>query len=240
MEMNMKVPISKRLLACVAQVPEGARVADIGTDHGYLSIELLKSGRASFAHASDLRQQPLMKAVENAQKFGVAEKMRFSQADGLTAIDPDEVDTIVCAGMGGDLIARILQACPWTCDPKYTLILQPQSSGNDLRRQLAQMGFGIEKEALVEDGGFLYQVICARYGIPMELTPGQEYISPVLLASGDPLLPAYFERILQSLETAVAGISKAAAPSPRLAYYQTALDQVREMRDNYDHSTDGT
>ena len=236
----MKIPISKRLLACAVRVPVGARVADIGTDHGYLAIELLKSGRAVFAHASDLREQPLQKAVENARKFGVAEKMRFSQADGLEAIDPDAVDTIICAGMGGDLIARILEGAPWTKNPKYNLILQPQSSGNDLRRQLAQMGFGIEGETLVEDGAFLYQVICARYGIPMELTPGQEYISPVLLASGDPLLLPYFERILQSLETAVAGISKAALPSPRLAYYQTALEEVREMRDNYDYSTSGS
>ena len=233
----MKLPISKRLLACVAQVPQGARVADIGTDHGYLSIELLLRGRAVFAHASDLREQPLQKAMENAAKFSVADKMRFSRADGLAAIDPREVDTIVCAGMGGDLIARILKACPWVHDPRYHLILQPQSSGNDLRRQLAEMGFGIEKETLVEDGAFLYQVISARYGIPMELTPGQEYLSPILLQSDHPLLPAYFERILQSLETAVEGISKAAVPSPRLAYYKTALDQVREMRDHYDHST---
>lgn len=234
----MKLPISKRLLACAARVPMGARVADIGTDHGYLSIELLQSGRAIFAHASDLREQPLNKAKENACKFGVAEQMRFSQADGLRAIDPAEVDTILCAGMGGDLIARILEACPWVKDPRYNLILQPQSSGNDLRRQLGIMGFGIEAESLVEDGAFLYQVICARYGIPMELTPGQQYISPVLLESKDPLLPAYFDRILHSLETAVAGISRAAAPSPRLTYYQTALEQVREMRDNYDYSAD--
>ncbi|MBR6825380.1 MAG: SAM-dependent methyltransferase [Oscillospiraceae bacterium] len=234
----MKLPISKRLLACVAQVPQGARVADIGADHGYLSIELLLRGQAVYSHASDLREQPIQKAIENARKFSVADKMRFSQADGLTAIRAGEVDTIVCAGMGGDLIARILKACPWVHDPQYNLILQPQSSGNDLRRQLGEMGFGIEKESLVEDGGFLYQVICVRYGMAMELTPGQEYISPVLLESKDPLLPAYFERILQSLETAVEGISKAATPSPRLAYYETALREVREMRDNYGYSSD--
>ena len=234
----MKLPISKRLLACAACVPEGARVADIGADHGYLSIELLQSGRASFVHASELREQPLKKAMENAAKFGVAEKMRFSQADGLAAVEPDSVDTIVCAGMGGELIAQILRACPWVADPKYTLILQPQSSGNDLRRQLGEMGFRIEAERLVEDGGFLYQVLCARYGQPETLTPGQQYVSPALLRSGDALLPVYLERIVQALTKTVEGISKADAPIPRLAYYQTALEQVREMRENYDHCTD--
>ncbi len=233
----MKLPISKRLLACIAQVPEGARVADIGADHGYLSIELLQSGKAVFVHASELREQPLKKAMENAQKFGVAERMRFSQADGLAAVDPTQVDTIVCAGMGGDLIGQIIAACPWVKDSRYTLILQPQSSGNDLRRQLGEMGFGIEKETLVEDGAFLYQVLRCRFGNPMELTPGQQYVSPALLASGDPLLPAYLERIIQSLTQAVEGIAKATTPRPHLAYYKTALEQVREMRDNYDHGT---
>ena len=233
----MKLPISKRLLACIAQVPQGARVADIGADHGYLSIELLQSGRAVFVHASELRAQPLQKAKDNARKFGVADRMRFSQADGLAAVEPAQVDTIVCAGMGGDLIGQIIAAAPWVRDPKYTLILQPQSSGNDLRRQLGEMGFGIEEETLVEDGSFLYQVLRCRFGNPMELTPGQQYVSPALLRSGDPLLPAYLDRIIQSLTQAVEGIAKATTPRPHLAYYQTALEQVREMRDNYDHGT---
>ena len=230
----MKVPISKRLLCCAAQVPMGARVADIGADHGYLSIELLRSGRAVFAHASELRQQPLQKAMENAEKFAVSDRMRFSPADGLQAVDPEQVDTLICAGMGGDLIARIIEDCPWVRDEKYTLILQPQSSGNDLRRRLGELGFGIEAEVLVEDGGFLYQVLRVRYGHPMELSPGQQYVSPALLQSGDPLLPAYFQRIEASLQTAVEGISKAASPRAHLSYYETALQQVREMRQNYD------
>ena len=234
----MKVPISKRLLSCVAQVPMGARVADIGADHGYLSIELLRSGRAVFAHASELRAQPLQKAMENAEKFAVADKMRFSQADGLQAVDPQQIDTVVCAGMGGDLIAQIIEACPWVADEKYTLILQPQSSGNDLRRRLGELGFGIEGESLVEDGGFLYQVLRVRYGKPQTLSPGQQYVSPALWESGDPLLPAYLQRIEASLATAVAGISKASKPRAHLAYYETALEEVREMRDNYGNGTD--
>ncbi len=234
----MKLPISKRLLCCAGQIAPGARVADIGADHGYLSIELLKSGRASFVHASELREQPLNKARENAEKFSVSEKMRFSKADGLQAIDPSSVDTIVCAGMGGELIAQILRACPWVRNENYTLILQPQSSGNDLRRQLCEMGFGIEKEILVEDGGFLYQVLRVRYGIPMDLSPGQQYVSPALLQSKDPLLPGYLQRIERALTLTVEGISKAIVPDPRLAYYQTALEEVREMRKQYAHSSE--
>lgn len=227
----MKLPISKRLLCCAAQVPQGARVADIGADHGYLSIELLRSGRAEFVHACDLREKPLQRAMENALRYGVAEKMRFSRADGLCAINPNEADTIVCAGMGGDLIAQIISDCPWLKNEKYLLILQPQSSGNDLRRTLAGLGFGIEKEALAEDGGFLYYVICARFGNAVPLSPGQQYLSEALLRSGDELLPRYIGRIVRALTLTVEGIRKANDPAAakRLKYYETALQEVREM-----------
>lgn len=234
----MKLPISKRLLCCAEKVHMGARVADIGCDHGYLSIELLKSGKAEFVHASDLREKPLQKAMENARRFGVAEKMRFSQADGLCAIEPEEVDTIVCAGMGGDLIVQILSACPWVKNGKYRLILQAQSSGHDLRRNLSAMGFGIEEETLVEDGGFLYQVTVVRYGTPQILTPGQQYISPQLIMSGSDLIMSYFERIEHALHLTVDGIKRSAEAHEKLAYYETALAEVQEMRKQYDSTRD--
>ena len=98
---------------------------------------LLQNGIAASVIAADLRERPLSKARTNAQRYGVAEKIRFALSDGLEKIPPDEVDTIVCAGMGGDLIARIVADCAWVRDPRYLLILQPQSSGADLRRRLA-------------------------------------------------------------------------------------------------------
>lgn len=228
----VKPPVSKRLLCCVEQAPVGARVADIGADHGYLSIALLQSGRAAYVHASDLREQPIRRAMENALRCGVAEKLRFSCADGLRAIRPDEVDTVVCAGMGGDLIAQILSDCEWIHNEKYLLILQPQSSGNDLRRKLFQQGFGVEREILTEDGGFLYCIIRARFGNAQPLTPGQQYVSPQLLQCGSPLLARYIERIERALTRTVAGIRRASDPTAqkRLAYYETALNEVLEMR----------
>lgn len=233
----MKLPISDRLRCCAAQVPPGARVADIGADHGYLGIFLLQTGQAAFVHASELREGPLHRAMENAARYGVAEKMRFSQADGLAAVRPEEVDTIVCAGMGGDLITQIISACAWLRDPRYLLILQPQSSGADLRRALAALSFGIEKEALVRDGGFLYQVLSVRYGRAAPLTPGGQYASPALLASGDPLLPEYLSRITRSLTLTVEGIRRGGDPADaeKLRYYESALSEVREMRRSYEN-----
>ena len=229
----MKVPISNRLLLCAEFVPRGTRAADIGTDHGYLAVYLLREGICPFVTAADLREQPLQKARENAARFGVSENMQFFLSDGLQSIPPGAADTIIMAGMGGDLMVRILEAAPWVCDARYTLILQPQSAGQALRQYLAGHGFLIEREALAQDGHFLYTVLRARKGAMPPLTPGQQYASPQLLREGGALLPKYLARIENALAGTIQGLQKADEPE-KLRYYQTALAEIKEMRKQYD------
>ena len=121
----MKIPISKRLLCCVGLVPPGGRVADVGCDHGYLGIYLLREGLADFVMAMDLRHEPLQRAKVNAARFGTASRMRFYVCDGLQALEQGSVDTVVCAGLGGDAIAIILDVCHWSNDETITGFLQP-------------------------------------------------------------------------------------------------------------------
>lgn len=227
----MKIPISKRLLCCAALVPAGSRVADIGTDHGYLGIYLLKNGLAAHVLACDLRPMPLQTARENAARFGVGEAMEFRLSDGLEKLSPDSADTIVCAGMGGDLIVRILAACPWIQNGAYRLILQPQSAGQALRLWLAENGFALEQELPVRDGGFLYTVLSARYdGLARTLSPGEQFVSPALRSGGGELVEAYLARVQSALRATVEGLRAAEHPRPeRLCYYETALREVREM-----------
>ena len=170
---------------------------------------------------------------ENAARFGVSENMQFFLSDGLQSIPPGAADTIIMAGMGGDLMVRILEAAPWVCDARYTLILQPQSAGQALRQYLAEHGFAIEREALAKDGHFFYTVLRAKKGSMPPLSPGQQYASPQLLREGGPLLGPYLARIEAALAGTVQGLQKADEPE-KLCYYETALAEIREMRKHHD------
>lgn len=233
----MKLPISKRLLCCASMVQPGSRVADIGTDHGYLGIYLLQSGAARHVIACDLRKDPLENARRNAKLFGVDGEMELRLSDGLEKILPDEVDTVVMAGMGGDLIQKILSQCPWRKREGLQFILQPQSAGNVLRRWLCEDGFEIRREEPVQDGHFLYTVMDIRQGEPAPLTPGTEYASPALLASKSPLVGTYLARVENALQETVRGLTNAEKLRPeRLSYFRQALLEIQEMRKNYaDH-----
>ena len=138
----MKIPLSNRLLACCGYVKPGDRVADVGCDHGYLGIYLLKNGIASAVIASDVREMPLQSAVRNAEKFGVKEHMSFYLSDGIRDV-PREFDCMVCAGMGADTMMSILDAATWLKSERYRLILQCQSKRPELRRYLYRQGHAL-------------------------------------------------------------------------------------------------
>ena len=168
----MKLELTPRLALLAAWVPPGARLIDVGTDHGYLPAWLIQNGQIEEALASDLRPGPLSRAEDTARRCGVEGKMRLRLCPGLSAIRPEEGDTIAIAGMGGENIAMILSAAPWTADGQHTLLLQPQSRSEALRRFLQDRGYRIFREQLVWDRGILYPVLEARGG-EMRLDPGR-------------------------------------------------------------------
>ena len=199
----MKLPLSDRLLACCNFVRPGDCVADIGCDHGYLGIYLLKQGIASSMIESDINEGPLQSALHNAHKYGVADKMTFYLSDGVRNI-PRDFDSLVCAGMGADTMVHILRSAPWLKDGRYRLILQCQSKTPMLRQYLSQEGWEIREEAVLRDGKFLYTVIVALYNPEApRLTAGQCYFSPALLKNPGDVLREYYERITDGLRLAV-------------------------------------
>ena len=200
----MKLPISDRLLACAGFVKKGDRVADIGCDHGYLSIHLLANGIASRCIAADINEGPLQSAMRNARKFGVANRMEFCLSDGLRNL-PQDFDCMVCAGMGGDTMIHILESAPWLKNEKYRLILQCQSKTPMLRRYLSENGWRIYEETVLRDGRFLYTVLEAGYRPEYpKLTVGEWYFPPALLENPSFEVPAYYRWVTEGLRIATA------------------------------------
>ena len=225
----MNLPLSPRLQCCCDFVRPGDRVADIGCDHGYLSIYLLKNNIAASVIASDINEQPLQSAVKNAERFDVRDRISFYLSDGVRNI-PRDFDTLVCAGMGGDTMVSILSAAPWLRDGKYRLILQCQSKTPMLRKYLTENGFVIHREKVLRDGRFLYTVMETHFR-PGEapLTIGQQHFPPALLADPTPETKEYYERLLFSLERAIKGRGEKADPE-MIAAYEELLPLKEELK----------
>ena len=222
----MKLPLSNRLLACASFVRPGDRVADIGCDHGYLSIHLLRQGIARNIIASDINEGPLQSAFHNCEKFAVRDRVRFYLSDGFRNV-PRDFDCAVCAGMGADTMMSIISHAPWLKDPKYRLILQCQSKRPELRQWLYDSGFRIDRETLAKDGKFVYTVMEVVYDPGHSITPAQSYISPQLLEERHSLLPEYYERVKSGIELTISGLSH--THDERLPVYQQILEDLTAM-----------
>ena len=219
----MKLPISDRLLACCAFVNPGDRIADVGCDHGYLSIHLLTGGIARSAIASDLREGPLQSAVINAEKYGVRDKMEFYLSDGVRNI-PRDFDTLVCAGMGAHTMISILEAAHWLKQKSYRMILQCQIKTPMLRQYLTENGWAITQEAVLRDGKFLYTVMEVVFDPDApRLTPGQCYIPPALSGSE---IEEYCRWVLADLNKIVTSRGEAADP-----FLIAALNELKKEKD---------
>ena len=154
--------LSERLKKIAGLVPVSAAVADIGADHGYLSIFIEKNKNPKKVIACDINEKPLLSAKSNIKKTGCT-KIETRLSDGLQKIEADEVDTVIIAGMGGKVISGIIERCSWLKAQKYTLILQPMTAAAQLRRFLFENGFEIVLESAVKDAGKIYSVIKAQY-----------------------------------------------------------------------------
>ena len=224
----MKLPLSQRLLACCNYVNQGDRVADIGCDHGYLGIHLLKTGVAQSIIATDINEQPLHSAMVNALKFGVRDKMRFYLSNGAVSI-PRDFDTMVCAGMGADTMISILEAAPWLRSSQYRLVLQCQSKTPMLRRWLAEQGWYIQRETLAKDGKFVYSIMEVLYAPGNSVEPWQCYISAPLLEERHPLLPEYYQRIRHGMRLNVEGLRRSG--SEQLTQQEALLSKIEALEE---------
>lgn len=154
--------LKSRLYTVSTLVPHGARVADIGTDHGHLPIYLIKQGISPFCLACDIKEKPLESAMANIE-VSRTPNIETRLGAGLAPVAPDEVDCITIAGMGGEVISGILADAPWIKSHRYTLILQPMTSADALRHYLCENGFNIISETACEENRKVYTVIKAVF-----------------------------------------------------------------------------
>lgn len=202
--------LSKRLNTIASMVTPGNRLADIGTDHGFLPLYLLEQGKIPSALAMDVNEGPLERAKEHIANSNCQPYIETRLSDGLSKLRPGEVDTVVIAGMGGGLMVRILTSDLGKLHGLKELILQPQSEIHEVRTCIERIGFSIvDEEMLVEDEKY-YVVIraipsdagkCAVDTVTCEeLIDGISYTTlemlygPILLQKKHPILQEWLER----------------------------------------------
>lgn len=197
--------LSKRLTAVAALVPKCDSAADVGCDHAYVPIDLVRRGIVSRALAMDVREGPLQRAAEHIRACGLEEKIQTRISDGLQKLRAGEADTVILAGMGGGLMVRILAGREHLRGSVSTYVLSPHSEWERLRRYLREEGLVTRREEMVEEEGKYYPVLQVKDpggGSCRLPSPGywEEKYGPLLLAGRNPVLMEYLQKQEEKLE----------------------------------------
>lgn len=204
--MTEELRLQPRLQLLADLVPQGARLVDVGTDHGYLPVYLLQNGHIASAIAADIGEAPLDHARRTARQYGVEDSLQFLRCDGLAGISPDETDTVVIAGMGGETIIHILSRASWTRNGGTLLLLQPMTKQEELRRWLSENGYAQYAERLVRDKDYLYPVFTVYGGAGQELSVGEIYGGVDIEV--DPLAGEHLSQRIRRLTQAAEGLRR--------------------------------
>lgn len=195
--------LSKRLKAVAGLVTEGASVADIGTDHGYVPIWLIQSGRAAKVIAMDVNEGPLERARGHIRSKRLENVIFTRKSDGLQALHVGEADTMIAAGMGGGLVIKILEDSPEITADLKEFILQPQSEIHKVREYLNRHGYRSVEEDMVEEDGKYYPMMkvipTEQKGLYAEGVPAAEEeleYGKYLLEKGHPVMGEYLKKEL--------------------------------------------
>lgn len=183
--------ISKRLIQVANTVTPGNKVTDIGTDHGYVPIYLIKNKLADYVIAMDVNIGPLKRAEENIKEYGYGDYIETRLSNGFEKIKPKEADVAVIAGMGGELIKKILIQGKDVVDELKELVLSPHSEVDVVRKYLHESGFRIVNEEMLIDEGKFYSIIKAEKGIDKEYSETEYKYGAVLIEKKDVILEEF-------------------------------------------------
>ena len=218
--------ISKRLELVASFVPQGAILLDVGSDHAYLPIELIERGQIESAIAGEVVEGPYQSAVKNVEAHGLKEKIQVRLANGLAAFEEaDQVSVITIAGMGGRLIARILEEGLDKLANVERLILQPNNREDDLRIWLQDNGFQIVAESILEEAGKFYEILVVEAG-QMKLSASDVRFGPFLSKEVSPVFVQKWQKEAAKLEFALGQI-----PEKNLEERQVLVDKIQAIKE---------
>ena len=214
-------------------VTEGKGVADVGTDHAYIPIILRRSGYQGRIVATDINEGPLQKARRGLSEAGFEDSVELILCDGLEGCEPDCVDTVIVAGMGGDTITGIIDRAEWTYKPGIKLILQPVTKTEILRYWLVNNSYLITDEILVKENGTVYQIICAEISdTPVKYSDAELYVGKLEKIRHSELFDEQIDIHIKRFKSAVDGLEKAKRDGldSWLDINRTVLNELIEMR----------
>ncbi len=228
----MAIRLSKRLRTLADMVADGQRLADIGTDHGYIPIYLCQTGRIPSALAMDIGKGPLQQADTHIAQQGLSSRIETRLSDGMAALQKNEADTILIAGMGGGLVMKILTEGADKLTGTETLILQPQSEIAQVRTFLRKQGFRItDEEMVLEDGKYYPMMKVNRQQAAVSSSDErqcqvEDAFGPVLLQKRHTVLREWLERELHTADAVCAQLEA----QPENERINTRKAQVQEKR----------
>lgn len=221
--------LSPRLRMVSNLIPPSRVLADIGTDHAYLPISLLREGKISFAVASDIHEGPAARAGEHIAAEGLSDKIAVRVGPGLSTLAAGEADGAVIAGMGGLMMIKILEEGAATAAKMEWFVLQPQNHARELREWLSSHGFRIEKEALAREDRQLYQAFLVRRG-------GMEAFSGIEAETGkfemrkdDPLFGDFLRGLIKKREFTIRGVAENTENPVNREKRERALAEKKEL-----------
>ncbi|WP_261809242.1 tRNA (adenine(22)-N(1))-methyltransferase [Levilactobacillus humaensis] len=224
--------LSNRLATVASYVPKGSRLADIGTDHAYLPVNLLKRGLIAGGVAGEVVRGPFENAAHEIQREGLTDRLTARLANGLKAIEPaDQIDTVVIAGMGGTLITQILTQDFDRLAGVKRLILQPNVGEMVVRRFLMTHGFQLVTEKILAEDGHTYEVLVADLADQPKIYNDEELrFGPYLLQEHSAIFIAKWQRELARTQEVLTQVQQAAVvPEDKVAQLTAEIQEIEEV-----------
>ena len=223
--------LTDRLLKIASLVDEGKKIADIGTDHGYIPVYLLNNNKINYAILADVNKGPLDNAKKEVRHNKLDDKVDLRLGSGLEVLNQNEVDEVIIAGMGGILISELLEAKKSVSQTVEKLILQPMQAQNELRKYLYNNGYEILNEVLVKEDFRIYEIIVAKYtGKNTEVSDDIYYeIGSKLIENNDKLLNEFINKKLNSYEGIISKLEGKNGPSIE-AKRNSTINTIKKLK----------